>query len=329
MIEKTKIVKLACTLGLIMFVFIPGRGQEYDLSGFEISIDQDYFADFLRDSTEVSDNHTIALRLGFYGALANQDILGLPIARQFIDGLFIDRWLYNTGYRETRRSHSFHFTISGFSPAHISNEVPEFQEALDNGYRLDEDRPFASFTGFRSTRRLEGNKLFVHSARQLDLSINTSFTFGFASIGLVQGIENLFDAGRPDANLWTENDTLPYPTGQVNFAPMPLFMYSVSAEAVVFRPLKKVVVQLRPEINLGYYTNIGLGLDIGKVMNVETTTWATQTHIIQVYWLLIMNIFPLLSVPGEPSEPSSIMPTSAVGLVGAMIIIFQYPIQKK
>lgn len=245
--------------------------QEYDLSGFELSIDQDYFADFLRDSTELSDNHVISLRLGFYGALANHPYLGVTYVRDLVDGFILDRILYNSGYRETRRSHSFHFTVNGFTPGHISNEIPEFQQALDEGYLLSEDRPFASFTGFRATRRLEGNKLFVHSAKQLDMSINTSFTFGFASFGLAKSVENLFGAKRPDGNLWSKNDTLSYPTGQVNFFPMPLFMYSVSAEAVVWRPIKKVIFQLRPELNLGYYTNIGIGFDIGKVMNVEST----------------------------------------------------------
>ena len=269
-----KMVKKLGGLAACLLVLLASNNiaaQEYDLSGFEISIDQDFLADFLRDSTEVSDNHTVALRLGFYGALADEPILLLPVARDFIDGLVLDRILYNSGFRETRRSHSFHFTINGFSPAHISDEIPEFQNALADGYSLDQDRPFSSFTGFRSTRRLEGNKLFVHSARQLDLSINTSFTFGFASLGLAQAFENLFGSGRPDGNLWDKDENKPYPTGQVNFFPMPLFMYSLSAEAVVWRPLKKVIFQLRPELNLGYYTNIGIGFDIGKVMNVEST----------------------------------------------------------
>lgn len=243
--------------------------QEYDLSGLELSIDQDYFADFLRDSTEVSDNYTISMRLGFYGALANHPYLGAPFVREKLDALLIDKMLYNSNFREERRTHNFVLTINGFTPSHISDEIVEFQEAIDAGYRLENDRPFSSFTGIRSTRRIEGNKLFVHSARQLDLAINTSFTFGFASLGLASGIEDLFGAKRPDSNLWQENENAEYPTGQVNTAPMPLFMYSISAEAVVWRPLRKVILQVRPEVNLGYYTNIGLGVDFGKVMNVE------------------------------------------------------------
>ena len=270
---KSNIIKFSLCSIVLLFISQSNvlTAQEYDLSGFELSIDQDYFADFLRDSTEVSDNHTISLRLGFYGALANHPYLGVTFVRQLADGFLLDKILYNSGFRETRRSHSFHFTINGFSPAHISNQIPEFQEAVDNGYAHIDDRPFSSFTGFRATRRLEGNKLFVHSAHQVDMAINSSFTFGFASFGFAKGIENLFGANRPDGNLWSEDETLDYPSGQVNFAPMPLFMYSLSAEAVMWRPLKKVIVQLRPELNLGYYTNIGLGLDLGKVMNVEST----------------------------------------------------------
>jgi len=247
------------------------RAQEYDISGFELSIDQDNFADFLRDTVNVDDNYTISLRLGMYGALANHPYLGLPFVRQLADDFLVDKLLFGTGFREERRSHSFVLTINGFTPTHISDEIPEFQEALDNGYSLSGDRPFSSFTGFRSTRRLEGNKLFVHSARRLDMAINTSFTFGFASLGLARGLDDLFGRNRPDGNLWAHDENKPYPTGQVYTAPMPIFMYSVSMEAVVWRPIKKVIFQIRPEINLGYYTNLGLGIDIGKAMNVENT----------------------------------------------------------
>jgi hypothetical protein len=86
---------------------------------------------------------------------------------------------------------------------------------------------------------------------------------------LAQNVENLLGASRPNGNLWDRDTTAVYPTGQIITAPVPLFMYSISAEAVVWRPLKQVVFQARPEINLGYYTNVGLGFDIGKVMNVE------------------------------------------------------------
>lgn len=259
---------LICALSLSV---IPLAAQEYDITGFEFSLDQDNLADFVRDSTEVSDNYTIALRLGIYGELANHPTLLLPAAREFIDWILLDNFLYNQNFREERRSHNFVFTINGFSPSHISDEIPEFQNALAEGYSLDTDRPFSSFTGFRSTRRLEGNKIFVHSARQLDFAINSSLTFGFAGMGLARGLDNLFGARRPDGNLWKEDDTKDYPTGQVNFFPMPLFMYSLSSEMVMWRPLKKVVLQLRPEVNLGYMTNIGLGIDFGKLMNVERT----------------------------------------------------------
>lgn len=243
--------------------------QEYDLTGLEMSIDQDYFSDFLRDTTRVNDNYAISLRLGFYGAWANNPNLGLPFVRQKIDGFLIDDILYNTGFREERRSHNLVFTINGFSPQHINNQTEQFVQDSINGYTHFEDRPFSSFTGFRSTRRLEGNKLFAHSARRLDMAINSSFTFGFASIGLARNVENLFGARRPDGILWEETDSLPYPTGQVNRTLMPVFMYQLAAEAVVWRPVNKLVFQVRPELSLGYYTHLGLGFDIGKVMNVE------------------------------------------------------------
>ena len=243
--------------------------QENDLSGFEISIDQDNFADIIRDTVEADRNYAISLRLGFYGALANHDYLGLPWVRKRVDGFLLDKFLDNSGFQEESRSHNFVFVINGFSPSHISNEAPEFQEALDQGYQLNGDHPFSSFTGFRSTRRIQGIKRIVHSAKAIDLAVNSSFTFGFASFGLVKGIENLFGGNRPNGNLWSRDPNDPNPTGQAMPSPFPMFMYSLSAEAVVWQPVKKVLLQVRPELNLGYYTNIGIGLDFGKVLNVE------------------------------------------------------------
>jgi hypothetical protein len=257
-------------LFLTLFTSSISHCQENYLSGIELSIDQDYFSDFLQDGENNENrNYATSLRIGIYGELADNTKLGLPWVRQAVDGFLIDRILENRGFRQDRESHSFSFEINGFSPSLISDEVEGFQNAVLGGYDIASDRPFSSFTGFRSTRRLEGNKLFVHSARRLDLAVTTSFTAGFASFGIIQGVENLFGANRPDGNLWDRNDDAPYPTGQLVLSPIPMLMYSVSAEAVVWRPIRQVLLQVRPEINLGYYTNIGIGFDFGKVMNVE------------------------------------------------------------
>ena len=257
-------------LSLSLLISNLSYGQENYLSGIELSIDQDYFADFLQsDENNENRNYAISLRLGIYGELADHTYLGLPWVRRIIDGFLIDRVLENRGFRQDRRSHSFSFEINGFSPSLISDEVTGFSDAVLGGYDLAADRPFSSFTGFRSTRRLEGNKLFVHSARQLDLAVTTSFTAGFASFGIIRNVENLLGSNRPDGNLWDRNDNAPYPTGQLVLSPVPMLMYSVSVEAVVWRPVKQVLLQVRPEVNLGYYTDIGIGFDFGKVMNVE------------------------------------------------------------
>ncbi len=246
------------------------NGQEKDISGFEFSMDQDYLVDFVRnDSVYLEDNYAVSLRIGLYGEYANHPYLGLPWVREKADAFLIDKLILRSGFSENSRSHNFVFVVNGFSPQHISDEIPEFGEAIDNGYMLADDRPFSSFTGFRSTRRIEGFKRFVHSAIELDLAISTSFTFGFGGLGLAKGVENLFGSSRPDGNLWSRDENKLYPTGQLNPAPLPMMMYSISAEAVIFRPMDKIVFQLRPELNLGYYTNLGIGLDIGKVMNVE------------------------------------------------------------
>lgn len=260
---------LICTFLLSQLVI----AQEQNLSGVELSIDQDRLADALRTEPYEADNYAISLRLGIYGELANSTYLGLPWVREKVDGFLIDKILYNRGFEKESTSHNFTFTVNGFSPAFISDRSQTFQDTLGSGYRLSQDRPFSSFTGFRSTRRVEGGKRFVHSAFYQDMAINTSFTFGLASIGWTKGLDDLIGAERPEAVLWSKSDTvrypINYPTGQVIPRPLPVFMYSLSAEMVVLKPLRKLVVQLRPELNLGYYTNVGLGVDIGKVMNVE------------------------------------------------------------
>jgi len=249
--------------------------RQSDFAGIEISVDQDYFADWIRENVEDEDqepyfdkNYTVALRLGFYGEYANSYYLGLPWVRERIDYL-IDNILYRSDFRQKTESHSFLFLANGFSPTHISDEVDGFEEAVANGYSLATDRPFSSFTGFRSSRRLEGTKRFVHSARLFDMGVNTSFSFGIGGTGLAKGIDNLFGFKRPDGNLWKRDENKPYPTGEVIKNILPLVQYSVSSEIAIWTPIRKIVFQVRPELNLGHYTDIAFGIDFGKVMSVE------------------------------------------------------------
>ncbi len=248
---------------------------QIDLSGIEINVDQDGFVDWLRDKPEgqenpfYDDNYNIALRIGIYGNYANSYYLGLPWVREKIDGFLIDNLLYSSDFRRKNESHNFVFTVNGFGPTHISDEVEEYAEAVTDGYSLFNDRPFSSFTGFRSTRRLEGTKRFVHSAKLYDMGVNTSFVFGIGGIGLSRSVDNLFGRKRPKANLWKRDENKPYPTGQVLKNIFPLFLYSLSTEVAVWKPIKKFVIQVRPEINLGYYTDFAFGIDLGKVMSVE------------------------------------------------------------
>jgi len=263
--------KLLCLMSLF---FASGMcnmllGQEKDIAGFEINLDQDYFADFVRSGDNFDNNYAVAMRIGFYGAYANHDFLGAPWVRKRIDRFLFDNMLYSKGFNEEKESHNFAFVINGFSPSIISDQTNSFLLATALGYDPAIDRPFSSFTGIRSTRRLEGSKRFVHSANVVDLALTTSFSFGIMSLGTGRAIENLLGRNRPDGNLWNKDDTKPYPTGQLIPTGIPMFMYSISAEAVVWRPVKKVLFQVRPEINLGSYTNLGIGIDFGKVMNVE------------------------------------------------------------
>ena len=262
--------KLSLLIFFIVIGLAPLLSQEENLTGIELAFDSDSFADGIRESDEVEDrNYTTALRLGIYGAWADNNYLGLPWVRRKLDGLLLDKLIERGGFIRDRKSHNFVLTFNGFTPSYINDLDTAFVQAVAAGYDFNEDRPFSSFTGFRSTRRLEGKKRLVHSAYTYNLAINSSFTFGLASFGIAQGLDNLFQGGRLDAILWDRDENRPFPTGQVIPQALPIFMYSISGEAILWQPIRKILFQVRPEINLGYYTNIGIGLDIGKVMNVE------------------------------------------------------------
>ena len=248
--------------------------REIDFSGVELQIDQDYLADYLRDSEDDSkerfdgENYTTALRIGIYGEYANSYYLGLPWVREKID-IVLDNLLYRGDFREQLRSHNFVFTMNGFSPTHISADTDAYDDAVVDGYRLIDDRPFSTYLGFRSSRRLVGTKRLVHSARLYDMGFNTSFAFGIGGSGVGRGIDKIFGINRPDGELWKRDESAPYPTGEVIKNILPLFLYSLSSEIAVWTPIRKVVFQIRPEVNLGYYTDVAFGVDFGKVMSVE------------------------------------------------------------
>lgn len=263
--------KTLLSIFLLVFLFSIDdiHGQEEEWSAIELSMDQDFFADFLHDDPVEAYNYTAALRIGIYGEKANHRYLGLPWVRQKVDSWLVDRIVDYSDLRWEKESHNFVFTVNGFSPAFISDQTDLFWDTLAQGYRLEDDLRFASFTGFRSSRRIELSKSIAHYASQFDLAVTTSFTFGVASLGVIRGVENVLGSNRPDGNLWKRDEDKVYPTGQLNHTMAPLFMYSVSVENVLWRPFKRVLLQWRPEVNLGYYTDVGIGLDFGKVMNTD------------------------------------------------------------
>jgi len=262
-------------LMLLIFLVVGLQGvalnaQENDLSGVELSMDQDAFADAFREADTLADrNYTIGLRVGIYGAWANHVYLGLPWVRQKIDGFLLDKLLERGSFIQESKSHNFVFTINGFSPSYVNDTDGAYLRDVALGYDHSLDRPFSSFTGFRASRRVQGKKRFVHSAYTYDLAVTSSFTFGFASFGMAGGMDNWLRGDRNKATLWDRDEDKDFPTGHIMQKGLPIFMYSVSGEAVLFQPLRKVLVQVRPEINLGYYTNVGIGVDVGKVMNVD------------------------------------------------------------
>ena len=71
-------IKTLLALITILLVNYSTKAQEDNISAFEISIDQDAFADFLHDDPAEAYNYATGLRLGIYGEYANHDYLGLP-----------------------------------------------------------------------------------------------------------------------------------------------------------------------------------------------------------------------------------------------------------
>ncbi len=262
---------------LLLFLvnnFILSAQRQPDLSGIEIQIDQDYLADFLRqndnefENPHEGENYTIALRIGIYGEYANSYYLGLPWVREKVD-FVLDNFLYNGDFRQKQIYHNFVLSMNGFGPTHISVDTEAYDSEVSDGYRLVDDRPFSTYLGFRSSRRLVGTKRFVHSARLFDMGFNSSFAFGLGGTGIGRGIDKIFGIKRPDGRLWKRDESAPYPTGEVIKNVLPIFLYSVSSEVALWSPIRKIVFQVRPEINLGYYTNLAFGIDLGKVMSVE------------------------------------------------------------
>ncbi len=260
---------------LVLLVIQSAVSQERDFSGFEMALDQDHYADFLRTGNNIGRNYSIGFRLTAYGYEMDNDKLGLPFLRKHIDEFLVKPYLRGISFRHERELHDFTFIANAFMPGHIADDTEVYDIEVALGYDHYQDRPFSSFTGFRSTKRFEGNKLFAKSARKMDFAVASSFSFGFSGFGIAQALQNFFHGNsyfgteRPIPNLWKRDETKAYPGGQVLGWGFPMFLYTLTAEAVVWKPIKTFQFQLRPDFNLGYYTNFGLGFDVGKVMKGE------------------------------------------------------------
>ena len=269
---KLGMLKLIITLFLVVYTGTCLTAQERDFAGLEVALDQDHYADFLRTGVNISRNFTIGFRVTAYGYEMDNDIMGLPFIRKRIDDFVAKPIMQDLRFRLEQEKHEISFISNGFMPAHISDTTEIYRLAVADGYSLDADRPFSSFTGFRSAKRYEGSKLIAGSARKFDYAFNTAFTFGFAGLGIAKGLQNFFHGSdyfgteRPLPTLWDRDTAKPHQSGQALPAMFPLFMYSLSVEAVVWKPIKTFQLQLRPDVNIGYYTNLGFGFDLGKVM---------------------------------------------------------------
>lgn len=270
-----EIGKYLLVLGCLLLAVWCMQAQERDFSGAELALDQDHYADFFSSGAKTSRNYSIGFRVTMFGYETDNDRLGLPYIRRQLDEFLVKPYLRSISFRHETELHDISFIANGFTPQHISDETELFSLVNGSSYSLDADRPFSSFTGFRSTKRFEGNKLFSTSAKKVDFAVISTFSFGFAGFGIANALQNFFHGNdafgteRPQPTLWKKDDAKAYPTGQVFSWGFPLMLYTLSAEAVVWKPIKTFQFQLRPEFNLGYYTNFGFGFDLGKVMRGE------------------------------------------------------------
>ena len=259
----------------VVFIFIAVSAiaqDEQPVTGFMVSQDMDHYADFARTGLMANRNYNYALGITLFGEEMNSSYLGLPYVRAAIDNFIITPFLEETGFRLDKKKHAFSFLVTGYTASFISDITDSYLFERTQGYTFANDRPFSSFTGFRSSRRLEGNKLYSKSARQVYIAVNSSFSFGIAGSGLVDKIQRFyysrdaFGTSRPEPTLWKRDQSKDYPTGEVMPAGIPLPLYSLSSDIVLARFLRLFQFQFRPEINLGYYTNLGIGFDFGKRM---------------------------------------------------------------
>jgi len=260
---------IATSVFLISSLFLLSQEEQY-FSGLSGSIDLDHLADFMIDGPYGDKNYQFAMRGTIHGNVGGLDVLFVPKIRQWIDNRMIFPFLDELLYRPDISRHQISLILEGFTPAYISDETELYPFAVSEGYSLTDDRPFSSFFGLKFSKDYHGHRIQAKSARKMDIKINTSLAIGFAGTGLINELQaalhrsDSFGASRPEPNLWKRDSSKDIPTGEVLPSGFPLVMYSVEAQANLFRPVSFLQVDGLGRVDAGYQTGLAAGLEIGK-----------------------------------------------------------------
>lgn len=258
------------TIALLFYGAFLGAQEEQYFSGISGSLDLDHLADYTIEGPFGDKNYQFAMQGTIHGRVADEDLLFVPRLRDLIDRWAVFPYLDKLLYRPDASQHQLSLILEGFTPAFVSDETPLYPFAVADGYRLADDRPFSSFFGLKFSKDYHGHRIQAKSARRMDVKISTSLSIGVAGSGLVNAFQKVlhendaFGTSRPVPNLWKRDETKDISSGEVLPSGFPLLMYSVSAQAVLFKPVSFLQVDGLGRVDLGYQTGLAMGLEIGK-----------------------------------------------------------------
>lgn len=244
--------------------------EEQIFSGLSGSMDLDHLADFAVEGPFGDKNYQLSMRGTLHGRFAGESYMLVPQLRDWLDRQIIFPYLDKLLYRPDASQHSLSIILEGFTPAFVSDETELLPFAVADGYSLSTDRPFSSFIGVKFSKVYIGNRIQAKSARRMDLKVNTSLSLGFAGTGIIDKIQRgihgneSFGTSRPIPNLWERDSSKEIPTGEVLPSGFPLPMYSVHAQAVIFKPVSFLQVDAVGRVDLGYQTGMAMGVELGK-----------------------------------------------------------------
>lgn len=243
---------------------LPSIGQPLNnstngIQSVTLFTDQDFFAKSLNEDR----NYTMGFKIILQGELTNKNWwLGVPLLRKGLD------FLTSVEIDDLQPVRYYSLSLKGtaFTPLDI---------CTNDGMVDIEDRPFSFLLGLSSSRRTEfdfpkqGNtSIFSKNNRNKDFSITNSLTLGILGLDIGKGFQtwshrvHLFGSTREVPCLW---DTQIGEGGELTG------LINVSSEKPLLNIINKgaglstlrVLISGSGEVNLGYYTNMAVGLDFG------------------------------------------------------------------